>query len=153
WTVTREAVVSYTGPCGTISGPNLPYPTLHEPEHSSPPRQILIKELRERGVAWTSDGRTRRGEELLLWSVIDTGNYEYVIQYGFRDDGTVTFRLGATGYNNPVMPYEPHMHDALWHVDLDVGNAGNNSVSLMRHLEPATIPGSTVSPSLTATDE
>jgi hypothetical protein len=153
WTVTREAVLSYTGPCGTISGPNLPYPTLAEPAHSSPPRQILLKELRERGVAWTSDGRTRRGEELLLWSVIDTGNYEYVVQYGFRDDGTITFRLGATGYNNPVMPYEPHMHNALWYVDLDVGHAGNNSVSLMRHLEPAIIPGSTVSPFLTAADE
>ncbi|HKO55107.1 MAG TPA: LamG-like jellyroll fold domain-containing protein [Thermoanaerobaculia bacterium] len=153
WTVTREAVPSYTGPCGTISGPALPYPTLAEPAHSSPPRQMLIKEIRERGVAWTSDGRTRRGEELLLWSVIDTGNYEYVVQYGFRDDGTITFRLGATGYNNPGMPFEPHMHDALWYVDLNVGHAAHNSVSLMRHQEPATVSSSTVSPFLQAADE
>lgn len=153
WTVTREAVLSYVGPCGTISGPLLPYPTLSEPAHSSPPRQILVKEIRERGVAWTSDGRTRRGEELLLWSVIDTGNYEYVIQYGFRDDGTITFRLGATGYNNPTMPYEPHMHNALWYVDLNVGHAAHNTVSVMRHQEPATVPGSSVSPFLTAADD
>lgn len=153
WTVTREAVNSYLGPCGTISGPALPYPTLHEPEHSSPPRQILIKEIRERGVAWTSDGRTRRGEELLLSSVIDTGNYEYVVQYGFRDDGTITFRLGATGYNNPALPYESHMHNALWYVDLDVGHAAHNSISVMRHQEPATVASSLTSPLLQASDE
>jgi hypothetical protein len=153
FTVTREAVASYTGPCGTISGPNLPILSLTPPYNNSPPRQILVKELRERGVAWTSDGRTRRGEELLLWSVIDAGNYEYIVQYGFRDDGTITFRLGATGYNSPVTPYDSHMHNALWYVDLNVGHKANNSVSLMRHQEPATVASSSVSPFLQATDE
>lgn len=92
WTDVREAVLAYTGPCGTISGPFLQSPSQSIPNTYSPPRPVLIKEIRERGVAWTSDGHLRRGEELLLWSVIDTGNYEYIVQYGFRDDGTITFR-------------------------------------------------------------
>src|SRR5262249_23027847 len=108
------------------------------------------------GVAWTSDGRLRRGEELLLWGVIDAGNYEYIIQYGFRDDGTITFRLGSTGYNYPTgvqMAYEPHMHNALWDLDIDLGHIDHNSVSVMTHIEPAPPPlGVTVTDPLKATD-
>jgi primary-amine oxidase len=146
----REAMLSYLGPCGTISGPPLassswfPIPI--------PPRPVLVKEIRDRGVAWTSDGRTRRGEELLLWSVWETGNYEYIIQYGFRDDGTITFRLGSTGYNSPQTPYEPHMHDALWYVDINLGQADRNSVAVMKHSEPATAPIPPANPLYQATD-
>jgi len=136
WADLREAVLSYTGPCGTISGPALQTFSIQYPDRDSPPRPVLIKEIRERGVAWTSDGRTRRGEELLLWAVSDAGNYEYIIQYGFRDDGTITFRLGSTGYNNPGTPYESHMHNALWYIDINLGHPDHNSVRLMRHLEP-----------------
>jgi primary-amine oxidase len=139
YTVLREAVLAYTGPCGTISGPALPDPSLANPNKYSSPRPVLIKEIRDRGVAWTSDGRLHRGEELLLWGVIDTGNYEYIVQYGFRDDGTITFRMGSTGYNYPTnayMAYQPHMHNALWYLDIDLGHAANNSVTVMSHLEP-----------------
>ena len=142
WTETREAVAAYTGPCGTISGPFLPSTSLSPPSNTTPPRPILVKEIRDRGIAWTSDGRLHRGEELLLWSVIDTGNYEYIVQYGFRDDGTVTFRLGSTGYNNPGMPYEAHMHNALWYLDINLGQYMHNSVSVMKHLEPDPFPSS-----------
>jgi hypothetical protein len=139
WTVLREAVLAYTGPCGTISGPALPDPSSQPLSQNSPPRPVLIKEVRDRGIAWTSDGHLRRGEELLLWSVIDTGNYEYIVQYGFRDDGTITFRMGSTGYNFPRldMAYEPHMHNALWYLDINLGHYDHNSVSVMTHIEPA----------------
>ena len=129
----REAVLSYLGPCGAISGPALqstswfPIPI--------PPRQVLVKEIRDRGLAWTSNGQSRRGEELLLWSVWDAGNYEYIIQYGFRDDGSITFRLGSTGFNSPLRPYESHMHDALWYVDVNLGQSAHNTVSVMSHNE------------------
>src|SRR6266487_491736 len=69
YTVLREAVLAYTGPCGTISGPALPDPSWLPPNNNSPPRPVLIKEIRDRGVAWTSNGHLRRGEELLLWGV------------------------------------------------------------------------------------
>lgn len=128
----REAVTAYTGPCGTISGP-----PLQSSSFPTPPRPVLIKEIRDRGVAWTSDGRARRGEELLLWAVYDAGNYEYITQYGFRDDGTITFRLGSTGYNSYSKAYQSHMHNALWYIDINLGQSDHNSVSLMKHLEPS----------------
>lgn len=144
FTVLREAVLAYTGPCGTISGPAIPDLSNYPLSQNSPPRPVLIKEIRERGVAWTSDGRLRRGEELLLWGVIDTGNYEYIVQYGFRDDGTITFRMGSTGYNFPTltgnMAYQPHMHNALWYLDINLGHYDHNSVSVMSHVEPAPFP-------------
>ena len=147
----HEAMPSYAGACGTISGPLLPS-TSSVLAATTSPRRVLVKEIRDRGVAWTSAGRTRRGEEVLLWAVQDTGNYEYIIQYGFRDDGTVTFRLGSTGFNSTSKPYEAHMHDALWHVDINLGQADRNSVSVMKHFEPATAPIGTTSPLLQATD-
>ena len=139
WNVLREAVLAYTGPCGTISGPALPDPSQSPPSNTSPPRPVLIKEIRDRGVAWTGNGYLHRGEELLLRGVIDTGNYEYIVQYGFRDDGTVTFRMGSTAYNNPqnsYWAYQAHMHDALWYVDINLGHSDHNSVRVMQHLEP-----------------
>jgi Concanavalin A-like lectin/glucanases superfamily/Copper amine oxidase, enzyme domain len=138
YTFLREAVPAYTGPCGTISGPAMPNPSWIHPAAASPPRPVLIKEIRDRGVAWTSDGRLRRGEELLLWGVMDAGNYEYIVQYGFRDDGTITFRMGSTGYNYPnsrSLAYLAHMHNALWYVDIDVGDTVHNSAQLMTHHE------------------
>jgi primary-amine oxidase len=131
YTLLREAVPAYAGPCGSISGPSL-----QPSAWPNPPRPVMIKEIRDRGVAWTSDGHIRRGQELLLWSVSEAGNYEYIIQYGFRDDGTITFRLGSTGYNSPPKPYEAHMHNALWYIDINVGQSDHNSVSLMKHFEP-----------------
>jgi Concanavalin A-like lectin/glucanases superfamily/Copper amine oxidase, enzyme domain len=131
----REAIPPYTGSCGTIPAALLPS-TSWGLGATTPPRPILIKEIRDRGVAWTSDGHTRRGEELLVWGVQDSGNYEYIIQYGFHDDGTITFRLGSTGYNSTSKPYEGHMHDALWHIDINLGHADHNSAMLMKHVEP-----------------
>lgn len=124
------AIPQDAGACGAITDP------LITPPGGGPPRKVLIKEIRDRGVAWTSDRQTRRGEEVLLWATYDAGNYEYVIQYGFRDDGTVTFRLGSTGYNSPVSPFAAHMHNALWYVDVNLAGAAHNSVVLMKHVEP-----------------
>ena len=35
----------------------------------------VCKEVRDRGVAWKDDSLVRRGEELVLWSVVDASNY------------------------------------------------------------------------------
>jgi hypothetical protein len=133
------AIPEDAGLCGSITDPLIASPIV-----GNPPRRVLIKEIRDRGVVWTSDRRTRRGEEMLVWATYDAGNYEYVIQYGFRDDGTVTFRLGSTGYNSPISPFEAHMHNALWYVDVNLAGPAHNSVMLMKHIEPAN--------SLTASD-
>ena len=68
----------------------------------------LCQELVDRELAWLySDlGLGRRGEKLVLWSVLDAGNYDYVMYYAFWDDGTIEVRAGATGQklDGPTTP-------------------------------------------------
>ena len=40
-----------------------------------------------------------RGETLILWSQFDSGNYRYLMEYRFSDEGVITCRLGATAGN------------------------------------------------------
>jgi hypothetical protein len=111
----------------------------------------IAAECRDRGIAWLCHGQdsqgrpagtnVRRGEELVLWGVFDAANYDFVVEYGFRDDGSVSFRTGATGYNNPRLctgepggcGAVPHIHDVLWRVDVDANEAGRNSIFQMAH--------------------
>jgi Cu2+-containing amine oxidase len=100
----------------------------------APPK--VVKEVRDRGVGWKDDQRVYRGRELVLWSTLNAANYNYLFQYGFRDDGTITFRLGATARNLPGAERVAHMHTGIWKVDLDLAGASHDSVLLVRHREP-----------------
>lgn len=131
--VLSTAIPDDAGACGTI-----PAPAVVSPNDSTFSRRVLVKEIRDRGVAWTSDRHTRRGQELVLWATYDSGNYEYITEYTFRDDGVITGRLGSTGYNNPNLPLVAHMHDALWRVNVDLGGAAHNTVMVMEHAESDT---------------
>lgn len=99
----------------------------------------VCQEVRDRGLAWKDHDRVRRGEELVLWSVIDSGNYNYVIEWTFRDDGVVMGRLGATAQNHPDWPLVAHMHGAIWRLDIDLDGASGDSVYLGKHIEQ--LPG------------
>lgn len=104
----------------------------------------VCKEVRDRGLAWKDDLGVRRGEELSLWGALDAANYNYVIEWVFRDDGVVVGRVGATARNAPSMPLAAHTHGPLWRLDIDLNGHPNDSVHLGRHKE--NLPG------LTATD-
>ena len=100
----------------------------------------VVAEVRDRGVAWLCKEKTaatRRGEELILWGVSDAGNYDNIVQYGFRDDGVITFRMGNTGFNEPSRAGEAHMHTGLWRVDVDLNGPGGDSAFLLAHKEPS----------------
>lgn len=84
---------------------------------------VVIKEVRDRGILWKDDMTGRRGQELVLLATIDAANYNSVFQYGFRDDGTITLRLGATARNLPGREYEAHSHTTLWRVDVELGGS------------------------------
>ena len=96
----------------------------------------IIREVRDRGVVWKdySNG-VRRGREMVLWGGLEAGNYMYLMQYGFQDDGTITFRVGATGQNLPGARKQPHMHDAHWRLDIDLVDGSKNNAMLMTHTE------------------
>lgn len=99
----------------------------------------VVAEVRERGLGWLCKQKTmssRRGEEFVVWGVSDAGNYDNIIQYGFRDDGAMSFRVGHTGYNNPKFPLEAHSHTSLWRVDMDLNGSDGDSAIMFSHLEP-----------------
>ena len=103
----------------------------------------VVTEVRERGLAWLCKQNSmdsRRGEEFVVWGVSDAGNYDNVIQYSFRDDGTISFRVGHTGYNNPNYPVQTHMHTSLWRVDMDLGTPSGNTAYFVGHREPLANP-------------
>lgn len=96
-------------------------------------------EIRDRGVAWMCKSATksfsRRGQDMVVWGTWDTGNYDYIIEYTFRDDGQISFRLGASGFDNPGLVGMAHMHDILWRVDVDLNGDLNDSAVLESHQE------------------
>jgi primary-amine oxidase len=105
---------------------------------SAPP--TVVAEVRDRGLAWLCKQKSmasRRGEEFVVWAMSDAGNYDNIVQFGFRDDGTMTFRVGHTGYNEPLYPLIPHMHTSLWRVDIDLNGWSADSAYLTQHREPA----------------
>ncbi len=96
----------------------------------------VVREVKDRGVVWKDYANgVRRGREMLLWSGLQAGNYMYLMQYGFQDDGTITFRVGATGQNLPGNRREAHMHNAHWRIDIDLVDGSKNNAMLMTHSE------------------
>jgi hypothetical protein len=118
------------GPFGTLLPPfrDDPYPT-------------VVKEMRDRGIAWKDYAHgVRRGRELVIWGGLQAGNYMYLMSYSFHDDGTIAFRVGATGQNLPGHRTEAHTHSAHWRIDIDLFDGNKNSAMLMRHVEdPASL--------------
>lgn len=98
---------------------------------------LVCREIRDRGIAWVDSVKgSRRGQTMLLWSCLNAANYRYLIEYGFQDDGTITFRVGSTGRNYGSREFEGHMHNGLWRVDVNLDGPEYNSVYVMEHNEP-----------------
>jgi Cu2+-containing amine oxidase len=100
------------------------------------PGSEVCKEVRDRGVAWKDDSNVRRGEQVTLWSALDAANYNYVIEWTFRDDGVVIGQVGATAQNLPGAPFEAHMHGPIWRLDIDLNGSAGDSVHEVKHIEP-----------------
>src|SRR5271165_6080378 len=111
------------------------------PPFPGDPYPTVVREFRDRGVVWKDFAHgVRRGKELVIWGAIEAANYMYLISYSFHDDGTISFRVGATGQNLPGHRNESHMHSAHWRIDIDLINGRKNSAMVMRHLEdPASL--------------
>ncbi len=106
------------------------------PPFQGDPFATVVKEIRDRGIAWKDYAHgVRRGRELVLWGGLEAGNYMYLMSYAFHDDGTIAFRVGATGQNLPGQRYEAHVHSAHWRIDIDLVDGSKNSAMLMRHVE------------------
>ncbi len=98
--------------------------------------RFVMAELRDRGVAYKNENVSRRAEELALWANFNAGNYTYLIEFGFMDDGAIAFRHAPTGYNLPSDHFASHMHNCCWrigvHLKLENELAPKNTVGVSR---------------------
>ena len=78
----------------------------------------VVQELRDAGVLGKYYKKVRRAQDLVLWSTLGAGNYNYIMEYSFRGDGTITCRMGSTGQNFGNHETTGHMHHACWRIDL-----------------------------------
>jgi primary-amine oxidase len=125
---------------------------------------------RDGGIAWkhfnftTEKNETRRARELVLTSVATIGNYDYAINYIFKQDGSIEVDLALTGImlakgyagaansdmgsmktghvvaENIVAPN--HQHFFNFRLDFDIDGT-NNSVS---EINSAAVPGGAANP-------
>jgi hypothetical protein len=112
----------------------------------------VLKEVHDDGVRWIGRGdRARRGEKMTLWALFNGANYRYIMEYGFRDDGVIHCRVGATAHNFHKYRQDQgdvHLHAGCWHWDMDLGDpqdpnnggADKNVVRLVRRV-PKERPG------------
>jgi primary-amine oxidase len=96
----------------------------------------VMAEVRDRGVVYKHGSTSRRGEELVLWANFQAGNYTYLVEFCFHDDGTICFKHAPTGYNFFAhFDAGSHMHNVLWRIGVKLAPAGNgklnNQVSLI----------------------
>jgi primary-amine oxidase len=110
-------------------------------------RKLLCVSAEPSGLAYRASGEdkvySKLGHDLVLRSIAKIGWYEYVTEYRFHDDGTVSARLGATGdlandFSKPdtgwpigkgAKDYETnHFHTAFWRVDFNIDGKGGEKV-------------------------
>ena len=106
-----------------------------------------VLEILGTGVQWMKNEgkgptRMRRGEEMVLWAPLAADWYLYLVEFRFRDDGSISCRCGSSGFNSRKEPHVVHMHNTIWRLDVDLGvpdKTGNvrNSARWVTHKEPA----------------
>jgi primary-amine oxidase len=112
----------------------------------------ICKEVRDylAYMNFFNTNRVRYGQEVVYFGVLGAGNYAYIMEWTFRDDGAILVRAGSTGPKLGGDSTIGHMHNFTWRLDIDLNGADNNSAYLTSHLEDLTAP---VPPGSTATDE
>jgi Cu2+-containing amine oxidase len=111
-------------------------------EHPNPSigvKELVCQEVEDRGIAWkrfnhiTGVQTVKRGEELALWSSVQTGNYNYIIRWAFWDDGTIHPQVGLTG--ELQFPATDHSHNVYWRFDVDLDGSVNDRVESFHHAQ------------------
>jgi Cu2+-containing amine oxidase len=85
----------------------------------------------------------RYGQEVVYFSVLGAANYNYIMEWTFRDDGTILARAGSTGPKANsliVAPREGHIHNFTWRLDIDLNGAGANSAYWTSHSQKLIVP-------------
>jgi len=96
----------------------------------------VFKEVHDGQVRWmNAQEKLARGQAMDLWAVLNAANYRYIMLYQFRDDGMVTFKMGATAHN--LMQFRDdrstHIHVGFWRLHVPLGSATQTQVSLVEN--------------------
>ncbi|MFE7976020.1 copper amine oxidase [Streptomyces shenzhenensis] len=144
-------------PGGTIK--TVKVPDAWDPRH--PNVKGLCTTTRTRGHAYRMQGDSAtkvyqtQGKDLLVYTVNQVGWYEYISEWRFQDDGTITMNVGATG----SLSYEDydagdgrgwpigkgakayatsHSHNVFWR--LDFGLDGSSRTKIEQYDSTVTAP-------------
>ena len=98
-------------------------------------KDLVVHEVRDTGILWKYYEKVRRGQELVLWSTLGAANYNYIVEYSFRGDGSIQCRLGSTGKNYGNHETIGHMHHGCWRIDIDLDQPNRNSAFVVRRVE------------------
>jgi Cu2+-containing amine oxidase len=126
-------------------------PLVLTPSHRPPPPRVaeligdnkICKEIRTY-LAWMDDAQVRYGKEVVYFAVLDAANYNYIMEWTFRDDGTILARAGSTGPQLSTAFGVGHMHSFTWRLDVDLNGPDDDSVYFTRHVENLTPPSTSV---------
>lgn len=103
------------------------HPSSKKSEH------LVCREVEDRGIAWKYFDTVKRGEELALWSSVQTGAYHYIIRWAFWDDGTIHPEVGLTGALQ--IGTIDHSHNVYWRFDIDLDGFANDRVESFHHVQ------------------
>ncbi len=117
----------------------LPLTAVHLPP---PPRvatlianNTICKERRTY-LAWIDHEKARYGEEVIYFAVLDAANYNYIMEWTCRDDGTIIARAGSTGQKlGGPDDKTGHMHNFTWRLDIDLNGPAGDTAYFTRHVE------------------
>jgi len=101
----------------------------------------------------TVDGASLQGDSFAVFGYYALGQYYYIFQYTFFDDGSIEPAVGASGALQRYTPSEPqgwripaaaapdiygvnHNHFVIWRMDFDLDGSANNRVERIK-LAPA----------------
>jgi primary-amine oxidase len=109
-------------------------------------KQVLCITDQPRGYAYkdAAANTSLQGHDLVIFSVSELGWYDYITEWRFGDDGTITPREGASGslspgdFTNAATGWpigvgsdrfsENHSHNVFWRIDFDVNGQTSNRV-------------------------
>jgi primary-amine oxidase len=104
-------------------------------------KDVLCRQIQPEGYAYKYYATQQQGYALNLFSVSHIGQYNYVPELHFYDNGVIEFGVGATGQlqrlgSNPAYGWPlnagnttygiSHMHNYYWRLDFDINGTPND---------------------------
>lgn len=105
----------------------------------------ICREIRDGGIDWkTGPTLVKRQQEVSYFAVLGAANYNYIMEWTFGDDGTISSRAGSTGPKlGGANDTRGHAHNFTWRLDIDLNGSGGDSACISRHFENLLVTPST----------